>query len=177
MSTVSAHTRDFPIDLYEYGMDNDDEKELRDLERLGYGPRSQVKLCTAQSIRICSPGSALMVNIRGSGDGRGGGGGWKFFGLRSSSSVRNVESLPDLSSAQAFLTHGFGGRTRDEMGTSKLAVMREQPEKKKKKEDTALEVVLPREKRVGRALKKKISTQRFNFQGGGVRELVRSIGF
>ncbi|KAJ4388812.1 hypothetical protein N0V93_006272 [Gnomoniopsis smithogilvyi] len=105
------------IEQRDHDPSNEDDQELRDLEREGYAPGGRVELCTAQAGRICPPGSASMVHVHGRG-------GWRQqHGLSSSSSVRGVRSLPDLSSAQAALTTRGGKGRRERVGTKKVEIV------------------------------------------------------
>lgn len=170
---LSATVNAFPVELpshdeneaCEEEEEHDDEEELRYLERYGYAPGNLVEVGTAQAVRICPPCSAPMVDVRSGG---GGGGGRRDQGLRGSRSVRDVGKLPDLSSAQAFLTPS-GENMREEVVT-KVEMATQQPEEREPMGTRP-------EKKEGlrRTLRKRISTQRF--QGGGMRELVRSFGF
>lgn len=172
--TVSARINKPPVESGDDHTDSEDDDEFLNLEREGYAPGSQVEICTAQAVRVCPPGSASMVDVRGNSGGSGSSGGrWRLLGLRSSSSVRDVASLPDLSSAHAVSNaRGKRMRERDEVDTNA-----EVSKERRDKMESVQMLPAPEEKGLRRALKKRISTQKFNFQGGGVRELVRSIGF
>lgn len=141
--------------------EEEEEEQLRHLERDGYAPHTQIELGTARTAHLCAPGSAAMVDVRGGGGGHRGSGRRRRLppmGLRASSSVRDVGALPDLSSAQAVVT-GSGD------------------EEKEKKEEgwESMKLEPGRKGALGRALKKRMSTQRL--QGGGMKDLVRVFGF
>lgn len=188
------------------------EEELHIPEQKDYHPTSnkyQIKLCIAQTVRVYPPGSASMIDIRNNSPDP-----WYRIddSIPSSKSVRDVSTLPDLSSARAILSShrhrrrsddddgmicGRRGREMDaKVGMEGLAIdttqheaveKQKQMQKKNKKTKkweppTTMRMrPMPDEEEeargLRRALKKRISTPRFNFQGGGMRELVRSIGF
>lgn len=189
-------------------VEKEEEEELPSLEQVRYRPinhkNNQIKLCIAQTVRVYPPGSASMVDIRN--NGLSSEPWYSLTSLPHSKSVRDVSSLPDLSSARAILSSqrsanqddddGPAGRMGRTMGGAKVNVeglamnhQLEEMEKQKKKmekmerkrEPPAMRVrLMPEEeeaKGLRRALKKRISTQRLNFQRGGMREFVRSIGF
>lgn len=158
----------------------EEKEELHSLEREEHHPintnNNQIRLCIAQAVRVYPPGSASMVDIRNSGPGAW----YSLHGLPNSRSVRDVSTLPDLSSARAMLSRrsdGVLGRRGKEAGPEYGGFAFEQP--MKARESTTRTVMPSGENGKGlrQALKKRISTPRFGFQGGSVRELVRSIGF
>lgn len=160
----------------------EEEEELHSLEReehhpINYTNNNQIRLCIAQAVRVYPPGSASMVDIRNSGHGAW----YSLHGLPNSRSVRDVSTLPDLSSARAMLSRRsddvLGRRGKKEAGPEFRGFAFEHPVKAR--ESTTRTVMPPGENGKGlrQALKKRISTPRFGFQGGSVRELVRSIGF
>lgn len=161
-----------------------EQEELHSLERAGYhlitNNKNQVHLCIAQAVRVYPPGSASMVDIRNSDHGAW----YTIDGLPNSRSVRDVSTLPDLSSARAIISRRsddvLGRRGRKDIGArDEFGGYLCDQHKKNKREPTMRTVMPPEENGKGlrQALKKRISTPRFGFQGGSVRELVRSIGF
>lgn len=160
----------------------------------------QVKLCIAQIVRVYPPGSASMVDIRNSGLDNGA---WYTIdNLPNSRSVRDVSTLPDLLSSAAQAIAFTRGSVSDDDGLGKTGKEEEEEEEaetedggggggfvfdssspspgmKENRKKKRRMVMQPEENGKGlrRALKKRISTPRFGFQGASVRELVRSIGF